>query len=472
MGQQRSVEVASGQPREGDGGEHPGATSERLADLLGEPLTQPLEQLSSGASRVTFAFATAAHGELVVQIDRRAAPERHAPAQAELLLAAAQAGVPVPRVVAHGTEDPVLGASWIVMEAIGGTTDPNRILAAEGVPRAGELLDSIAAALAAVHRMPADPALAPPVDDPLARLRELHDGLGQPHPTFELAFRALGEDRKASRRTLVHGDFRVGNLMVAGHGVSGVLDWELTHLGDPLEDLGWLCVPAWRFMRPDRPAAGLGTREELAAAYERHSGVEVDLRALLRWELAGTLRWGVICVMQAFTHLSGARRSLEHAVIGRRACEVEWDLLEMLDPRPVSEAGTRPRAGAEPPSALHDRPTAVELLDAARGGLGENVLPALEGRSAFELRVALRALGMVGRELRDAPRHEAVRAEALASLGAADEAELAASIRSGALDSRREPLCAALRELVRAKLEVANPRYLEGAGTRNAKERQ
>jgi aminoglycoside phosphotransferase (APT) family kinase protein len=475
MAHERSGEVAVKQPRDGEDSGHPGAISERLAQLIGEPLAGPLEQLSGGASRVTFAFATASRGELVVQIDRRASPERDSPAQAELLLAAAQAGVPVAPVVAHGTEDRVLGASWIVMGAIRGTTDPNRILAAEGVPPAGALIDSIAAALAAVHRMPADPALAPPVDDPLARLRELHDGLAQPHPTFELAFRALGDDRPASRRTLVHGDFRIGNLMVAPHGVSAVLDWELTHLGDPLEDLGWLCVPAWRFMRPDRPAAGLGTREELAAAYERHSGVEVDLAALRRWELAGTLRWGVICVMQAFTHLSGARRSLEHAVIGRRACEVEWDLLEMLDPQPTSQSGPPLPAAGEPPApsgGLHDRPTAVELLDAARGALGEHVLPTLHGRSAFELRVALRAMGMVGRELRGAAEHEAVRAEALASLGAADEAELAALIRSGALDSRQAHTCAALRQIVRAKLEVANPRYLEGAGTRNAKERQ
>ncbi len=240
-----------------------------------------------------------------------------------------------------------------------------------------------------------------------------------------------------------------------------VLDWELTHIGDPVEDLGWLCVPAWRFSRPEKPAAGLGTREELLDAYARHAGFAPSSEELRRWELTGTLRWGVICVMQAFSHLSGARRSVEHAVIGRRACEVEWDLLELLDPGgdegPLVPAPEDP--GGEP--ALHDRPAAVELIDAARGALGDHVLPLLEGRPAFELRVSLRALGMVRRELELAPGHARLRAAALASLGADDERALAAEIRAGTFDERRPELLAALRVLVRAKLEAANPAYLK-----------
>jgi hypothetical protein len=334
------------------------------------------------------------------------------------------------------------------------------------VSGAEELLDGIAAALAAVHRMPADPGLAPAIDDPLALLQGLHESLGEVHPTFELAFRALRDERPAtSQRTLVHGDFRMGNLMVGPRGLTGVLDWELTHLGDAIEDLGWLCVPAWRFSRPDRAAAGLGTREQLLAAYSRHGGIEVDAAALRWWELAGTLRWGLICVMQAFVHLGGSMRSVEHAVIGRRACEVEWDLLEMLDPAPSPSAAVEPRPDAAPHAGapLHDRPTAAELLDAARGALGDDVLPHLEGRAAFQLRVSLRAMGMVERELVRAEEHEAARAAALATLGMRDEAELARAIREGSLDGHEQEVLATLRALVRAKLEVANPAYLRAA---------
>jgi aminoglycoside phosphotransferase (APT) family kinase protein len=445
--------------------------SRRLEELLDEPLSGGVTRLSSGASRTTFALSTSSGRELVAQLERGGKLSGDTPPQARLLEAAAHAGVPVPVVVAHGRDDPVLGEAWTVVEALAGTTDPKQILSGDGVPGGEELIEQIAAALAAVHRMPADPALAPEVADPLALLRTMHDRLGEPHPVFELAFRRLESSRPASGPpTLVHGDFRMGNLMVAAHGLTGVLDWELAHVGDPAEDLGWLCVPAWRFDRPDLPAAGLGTREQLLAAYERHAGRNLDAATLAWWELAGTLRWGVICVMQAHVHLSGAAHSIEHAVIGRRACEVEWDLLALLDAQHVSSSA--PQHAAESAGGagdevhrprLHDRPTALELLAAARRTLGDDVLPQVEGRSAFQLRVTMRALGMVARELDGAERHARVHQQALHSLGVRDEPELAAAVREGALEGREQELLAALRGTVRAKLEVANPGYLRPA---------
>ena len=263
--------------------------------------------------------------------------------------------------------------------------------------------------------------------------------------------------------------------------MTGVLDWELAHLGDPVEDLGWLCVPAWRFARPDLAAAGLGTREQLLAAYARHAGVEVPIAELRWWELAGTLRWGVICVMQAFTHLSGARRSVEHAVIGRRACEVEWDLLELLDPAatsrldpgsrrmsPAAENAPEPeRARASPRQTpperpLHDRPTAVELLDAARGALGDDVLPLLEGRAAFQLRVSLRALGMVRprarARARSTPRCTRRRSRASASRTSASSPR---AIRDGAFDGARRSCSRPCARSSARSSRSRTPRYLQ-----------
>jgi aminoglycoside phosphotransferase (APT) family kinase protein len=486
----------------------------RLGDLLGETPSGEIRRLSGGASRDTYLCACGSSGDVVLQIEHGGKPTGQPPGQAALLEAALHAGVPVAAVIAHGNDDPVLGAGWTLLKPLPGTSDPKQILPAAAAEEMGnkarndarELLDSIAGALAALHGMPPDPALAPPVEEPLAQLRGLYDRLGEPHPTFELAFRILGSDRPPSRRTIVHGDFRMGNLMIHAERVSGVLDWELTHIGDPVEDLGWLCVPAWRFTRPDLPAAGLGTREELLAAYERHTGVAVPMAELRRWELAGTLRWGVICVMQAYTHLSGSRRSIEHAVIGRRACEVEWDLLELLDPRPNGPPAPDPvevnvgpgagepswftvprtsaglsaashsaaehdaRASSEVPPPLHDRPTAIELLDAARGALGEHVLGELSGRPAFELRVTLRALGIVRRELEGANERAALHVRALTQLGVASEHELAEAVRGGAFDGRDEALRAGLREIVRAKLEVSNPSYLRTYETESQRE--
>ncbi len=451
----------------GGGEERRRAIGQHLQRTLAEPLQGEPRRLSGGASRETFLFSTSGRGALVVQIARGTDKVVSAPPETALLRAAAAAGVPVPAVIAEGPGEGPMGSGWTVLQALDGSSDPKAILAGEGVPEPGPLIDQIAAALAAIHRIGLDreaiPGL-PVVEDPLADLQAWHERLGEPHPAFELAFVALAREPPTRlRRTVVHGDFRMGNLMVGEEGLTGVLDWELAHAGDPVEDLGWLCVPAWRFTRRERPAAGLATRAELLGAYERHSGVVVDPAALAWWELAGTLRWGVICVMQAFSHLSGARRSVEHAVIGRRACEVEWDLLELLGvPLAVESAGgARSSTTAAAVAALHDRPTALELLQASREALGDDVLPHLQGRAAFQLRVVLRALGIVGRELEHAAEHAALHAAALASVGCHDERELALGIRERRLDARDERVLAAVRDTVRAKLEVANPTYLK-----------
>lgn len=441
--------------------ERAAAIGARLAQVLDAPLAEEPRQLSGGASQETWVFAIegdAGPRPLVLQLLRpdRAGAEDLRPA---LLRAAAAAGVTVAPLVADGAGDDLLG-SWVVIERVGGTADPGPILAGEGVPAAEEIIDGLAAELAAIHRMELEGL--PHVDNALAQLREIHEGLGEPHPVFELAFRELEAARPGqTRTTLVHADFRMGNVMVGSQGITAVLDWELAHTGDPLQDLGWLCVNAWRFGRPDRPVAGLGTREQLLDAYARHSGVEVDLADLSWWELFGNLRWGVICVMQGHVHLSGHAQSLEHAVIGRRAAEVEWDLLELLDPG-GARRGEELEGGddAEAPT-LHDRPTAAELIAAIRGELGDHVLPALEGRPAFRTRVALRALGTIGRQIATASRHAALREVMLQRLGAGSEAELGQSIARGDFDERREELLGCLRPLTRAKLEVANPRHLE-----------
>ncbi len=186
-------------------------------------------------------------------------------------------------------------------------------------------------ALAAIHRIPRSEVPGLAGGDPVEQLRGLLDRLGQPHPAFELGLRWLAETRPPrSAETVVHGDFRNGNLIVGAEGIRAVLDWELAHRGDPLEDLGWLCVKAWRF-GSSLPVGGFGTVEQLVAPTKARVGRSVDQRgpALVAGARAH-LRWGIICIVQALTHTTGAVRSVELAAIGRRVCEVEWDLLELL----------------------------------------------------------------------------------------------------------------------------------------------
>jgi aminoglycoside phosphotransferase (APT) family kinase protein len=128
----------------------------------------------------------------------------------------------------------------------------------------------------------------------------------------------------------VHGDFRLGNFIVNEQGLAAVIDWELAHLGDPAEDIGWLCIRSWRFGNDDLPVAGVGQFDEFAAAYESAGGAPIDRGRVRYWEAFGNVKWAVICARQAHDHLSGVRRSHELASLGRRICEPEWDLLELI----------------------------------------------------------------------------------------------------------------------------------------------
>jgi hypothetical protein len=317
--------------------------------------------------------------------------------------------------------------------------------------------------LAAIHRIPPSEVPGLPDAEPLALLRAQLDQLGQPHPAFELALLWLTEALPNAAGTgVVHGDFRNGNLIVGADGIRAVLDWELAHLGDPLEDLGWLCVRAWRFGSP-LPVGGFGQIEDLVTAYQDAGGTTVDLAALHWWIVLGTLRWGIICIAQTLTHLGGVVRSVELAAIGRRVCEVESDLMQLLPwghPQPLANqaAATFPDGQPSPP---HDVPSAGALLDAAHDFIETEAVGATEGRVRFHLRVTANVIAMVRRELELGPVQAIAHAERLARLGAQNDAELASAIRSGAFADRLAEVADAVRDAVRDKLAVANPGYSE-----------
>jgi aminoglycoside phosphotransferase (APT) family kinase protein len=317
-----------------------------LAAAVGRHLAQPvtvegLRRLSGGASRETWSFdavtGTGARHALVLRRDPGASvglSDRSV--EFALLAAAHEGGVATPRVWFLLDPGDGLGSGF-VMERIDGETIPRRILRDDAYAAARpELARQCGEQAALIHAL--DPARLPSLPVQGAReqidlYRGYLDGFGEPHPAFELGLRWLAERAPPDppRPALVHGDFRNGNFVVGPDGLRAVLDWELAHLGDTVEDLGWLCVKSWRFGATDRPVGGFGVVEDLLAAYRAAGGREVDPIELRYWEAMGTLKWGVICEIQAFTHLQGAVRSVELATLGRRVAEMEWDLLELIE---------------------------------------------------------------------------------------------------------------------------------------------
>ena len=303
-----------------------------LQSALGGGEITNLRRLSGGASRETWAFEL--DGEpLIAQQERPGAVRTGGGMRSEaaLLRAAVDAGVPVARLRYDGTTRDDDVRPFIVSEAVEGETIARKILRdEEWASVRPKLAAQCGEALAAIHRIPLDAAPELIHQDPIEQYQTALDTLGEPHPALELGFRWLEANRPPSTQvSVVHGDFRHGNFIVNQSGLAAVLDWEIAHLGDPMEDLGWLCVKAWRFGAP-KPVGGFGEYDELFDAYSAASGTKVDPDAVHWWEVLGTLKWGVMCIMQASAHLGGFSRSVELAAIGRRVCENEYDLLRLL----------------------------------------------------------------------------------------------------------------------------------------------
>ena len=476
----------------------PRRTSEDVAAALGRRLggtVQDLRPLSGGASRLTSSFDLRADGDggggadggdgrdgaapvrrLILQLDRGdgLAQGGRADAEADLLRAAHDAGVPVPSVVAVGDGvDDGLGAGWLVVERLEGETIPRKILRDPEWSGARQALtEQCARALAAIHTI--DPASIEglPARDPFRDPLPFLDALGEARPALELGVRWLEANRlPAGRRVTVHGDFRTGNLLVGPDGLRAVLDWELAHAGEAAEDIGWLCAPAWRFGGPG-PVGGFGALDDLLEGYAAAGGAVIDRVRVRWWQVYATVKWAVICALQASAHLSGATRSVELATIGRRVCESEWDLCTLLGLAPddaigVEDDGVGVAEGTPPPEvrAPFGRPTATELVEAVREYLEADVMEGSDRGARFTGRVARNALLMVERELRLGPAMARAHVDRLAALGFDDDRQLAGALRSGILDGAWSDVGPALAAAARDQLLVANPAYLDGAST-------
>jgi aminoglycoside phosphotransferase (APT) family kinase protein len=254
--------------------------------------------------------------------------------EAQMIEAAAAVGVPVPAVRYVLQPDDGLGHGFI-MGFVEGETLGGRIARGEALADARpKLARQCGEILARIHTLDPDdfPRLRRSTPAGLLdQYRATYQASGWPRPVFDLAFRWLDDHcpPPPDAMKLVHGDFRNGNLMIGPDGVRAVLDWEIAHVGDPMEDLGWLCTSCWRFGVLDKPVGGFGEREDLWAGYEAAGGTPVRRDHALFWEVFGSMRWGVMCASMTAA-FRGADPSVERGVIARRSSENEIDLLRLI----------------------------------------------------------------------------------------------------------------------------------------------
>ncbi len=318
----------------------------RLAPNLtpGGTLTGEPRRLSGGASQETWAFEVAGPGGVTRPLILRRRPDglptdtsRTATlsTEAALIRAAGVAGAPVPNVPHVCTEEDGLGEAY-VMDRVDGEALGKRIVrdAVFAGARPG-LARQCGEVLAAIHAVPLEGLPPLSMSDAAAELDKyeaIYRTSNAHRPVFELAFKRLRRGSgPAPVRTLVHGDFRNGNLMIHPEaGLAAVLDWELSHIGDPAEDLGWLCVNSWRFGEYSKPVGGFGAYADLLAGYEMAGGAPIALERVLYWQTLGSLKWGVMCLIMYAAFASGADASVERAMIGRRVSETEIDLMNLL----------------------------------------------------------------------------------------------------------------------------------------------
>jgi len=316
-----------------------------IARHLGAPGTiHDLRQLTGGASRSTSLFEAEANGarhHLIMQsggvwADRATglAPQLEPEQDAKLMIAATEVGVPAPKVRAILEPADGLGRGYITDFVEGETLGQRIVRDAKFASARALMAQQCGEILAATHRI--DLARVPFLlcQDAAAHVeahRQIVDRFGLQLPALDMALRWAAENvPQDARHTVVHGDFRLGNLIVGADGIRCVLDWELGQSGDPMQDLGWLCIRTWRFGGA-APVGGFGSREDLYTSYERASGYSINPAHVRFWEAFGNVKWVIHCLRLGMRGV--AETGIERCAIGRRIEEPLWDFLNLIEGR-------------------------------------------------------------------------------------------------------------------------------------------
>ncbi len=453
---------------------------ESLQGTLGRQFTDfrellAVDRLSGGASMETYRLSiqTSSGPQLLCMrrgaggMDRESVSAVGLRTEALLMRTAKESGVVEPEIYYELQPDDGVGVGFI-MEWLGGETLGSRIVRSSDFDAVRPLLAAqCGRELAKIHAIDLDttglrgalPVLSP--QEYLDQTWERYKAWDTPQPMIDFAGRWLQDNLpEGSNYRLVHNDFRNGNLMVdAQTGLQAVLDWETSHIGDPMRDIGWICTNSWRFGQREKPVGGFGDLDDLISGYEQESGRPVNRDHVKFWEVFGSFWWAIGCLGMTDQYRSGPDATVERPAIGRRTSECQIDCVNLLIPGPT----TLLPVGS--PDRQSDMPRLDELLVSVREFLHGDVMSATTGRTNFLARVAGNSLDIIGRELAIGPalaRHEtALLSEMLGLNGDIDQLRwrLVHSLRDGSIELDSLLLQRYLRDSVVNQVAIDQPKY-------------
>ena len=435
-----------------------------------------LERLSGGASQETYRITIASsEGDRLLAMRRAAGGEegeitaQHPGLAVEALLmqVARAQGVPEPKV--HYVLQPQdgIGAGFIMQWLEGEALGARIVKAPELDAVRPQLAHMFGVTLARIHSIDLQATgldqhlqhLTP--EDYVRQTWERYQAFETPQPMIDFTARWLLDNLPSNYTpSLVHNDYRNGNVMVDTSGIVAVLDWEVAHIGDPMRDLGWMLTHSWRFGRAHLPVGGFGTADDFYAGYESVTGVAVDPQAVKFWQVFGSFWWAVGCLGMAEHYRNGPDQSVERPGIGRRSSECQVDCVNLLIPGPVS------LVEPQTDNVYVDMPRADELLKSVTDFLREQVMSETTGRTQFLARVAGNSLDIVQREMALGETAAGQERERLRTLLASPETDLmqlreqlVQGLREGQIDLNAPGLAEHLRASIVNQINIDQPRY-------------
>jgi len=438
-----------------------------------------LSQLTGGASMESWSFSCADQDMVLRCIPRTADGSLgdvpylgiSLDLQADLIELCFSKGVMVPKVLARLSADDGLGEGF-VMAKMSGKALPQTLFRNKIYQSALEgLSKQCARELVSIHNIPTGdlpkdlPRISPA--HAITEIEQIHLEIGTQIPVFELAFAWLKANLpELNEPRLVHSDFRMGNLLVDETGLSLVLDWELAHMGDPIRDVAYMCTPSWRFGRYAKEAGGFAALEVWISDYEAAKGGPIDRERFNWWMVYNTLWWGVTCTSMGNAFRDKTVRTLERTIIGRRASEVEIDLLLLL--RNFYKIEEQSLDWIDPVSGdVSGEMTYGEISQALQEWNREKIRPSAEGHALFESRIANNALGILQRQLDFGSTFSARQESRLRALKLTSQ-DLCLSLRQSQGMAPADELWDHLRLTALERLTIDQPKY---AGLKAAKEK-